>query len=94
MKSVFDTLPEPIVNQLEGLTKNPRFPWYWLDDTTYMTSDHDGLKAHSFSHQLIDEYEPVSEQTGLFESALHCIADKCDARVYRHISCTIRIVLS
>ena len=82
MKSVFNTLPEPIVNQLDNITRNPRFPWYWLDDTTYQVADsHDGIKAQSFSHQLIDEYEPVSEQTGLFESALHCIADKCDARV-------------
>ena len=82
MKSVFNTLPEPIVNQLEGLTTNPRFPWYWLDDTTYTTSNHDNdIKAHSFSHQIINEYEPCSEQTGLFESALYCIADKCDARV-------------
>ena len=82
MKSVFNTLPEPIVNQLDSICRNPTFPWYWLDDTTYQVADsHDGIKAQSFSHQIIDEYEPVSEQTGLFESALYCIADKCDARV-------------
>ncbi len=82
MKSVFNTLPEPIVNQLDSICRNPTFPWYWLDDTTYQVADsHDGIKAQSFSHQIIDEYEPVSQQTGLFESALHCIADKCDARV-------------
>ena len=75
MKSVFNTLPEPIVNQLDSICRNPTFPWYWLDDTTYQVADsHDGIKAQSFSHQIIDEYEPVSQQTGLFESALHCIA--------------------
>ncbi len=84
MKHFFNTLPNPIVNQLEDLTKNPRFPWFWLyDSTNYVTSEHNDSKSksQSFYHILINEYEPISSMTGLFESALHCIADKCDARV-------------
>ena len=71
-------LPDPIMDQIEELVTSHDFPWYLLKETTFddgQERPYSGVfDNNSFSHVLVMDYQVVSHQYDLFESALRLIA--------------------
>ena len=71
-------LPDPMVDQIEEIVTSQTFPWYLLKETTFadeQATPYAGVfDNNSFSHVLVMNYEVVSHQYDLFESALRLIA--------------------
>lgn len=62
-------------DQLEEICLSTQFPWYFIKETTWLEEGvGGGYDSTSFSHVLVMDYQPVSLQYDLFESALRCIA--------------------
>ena len=85
MNLIYNPLPRPIVMQLNDMCTHHLFPWYHIADTTF----NDGrpnpygeeFRSSSFAHQVIDEYNPVSDHAAYFMSALTLIADQVNYNV-------------
>lgn len=68
-------LPQCMEDQLEEICLSTQFPWYFIKETTWLEEGvGGGYDSTSFSHVLVMDYQPVSLQYDLFESALRCIA--------------------
>mgnify|MGYP001807147622 FL=1 len=71
-------LPDPMMDQIEEIVTSQTFPWYLLKETTFadeQATPYAGVyDNNSFSHVLVMNYEVVSHQYDLFESALRLIA--------------------
>lgn len=73
-------LPDPMMDQIEEIVTSQTFPWYLLKETTFadeQATPYAGVyDNNSFSHVLVMNYEVVSHQYDLFESALRLIAHR------------------
>lgn len=67
-------LPQCMEDQLEEICLSTQFPWYFIKETTWLENGVGNYDSTSFSHVLVMDYQPVSLQYDLFESALRCIA--------------------
>ena len=71
-----------MVDQIEQVVTAQTFPWYLLKETTFADSGESPYGGvydnNSFSHVLVMDYEVVSHQYDVFESALRLIADKAE----------------